>query len=563
MVIVACSGMSLGVCTLANAAGPLRWSSLQAAIDRAQPGDKVVIPPGTYREFIHITHNGTVQKPITIEAAPGSVVITGADQLLPDRWEPLQNRPVWRYSPWTYQAPARRVDAAGPVYSGEEVIVDARLLSRAASLESMRAGTFFADPINQHAVFIWLADGSSPSKHTVEASVRPMLLEVTGSHIIVRNITFRYASNVAQQAAVNLGGDYNLIDNCVVEYTAGVGLHLTGRHNVVRRVKSAFNGQLGMGGNGQDNLLEECALIHNNTLGYPTDWEAGGIKVVGTERFRISRCVASENNGAGFWFDLDNRDGIIEQSYAADNETGIGVEISRRMTVRNNIAVRNGVKARRGWGQAGILIAESMDTVVEYNVCADNLNGIVIRQQGVRIVSPNPEFEEQEQVKFYSDGLVDRHNVSAFNRQWQFALFGDNAFFANKYVWMMRRLFGRGNRTDAVDMRLLDPSKWHWRMDHNVYFAQSGQGLILWGAPWLPGHTAYDSLDAFRKDHRLDENSIVADPEFVDRNHGDFTLRPGGLAFESIRPASNRSGQQEKRTPSSEMSAETAIGHSK
>jgi hypothetical protein len=52
---------------------------------------------------------------------------------------------------------------------------------------------------------------------------------------------------------------------------------------------------------------------------------------VGTERFRIAKCQANENNAAGFWFDLDNRDGTIEGSYAADNtEAGIGIELAER-----------------------------------------------------------------------------------------------------------------------------------------------------------------------------------------------------------------------------------------
>jgi hypothetical protein len=209
-----------------------------------------------------------------------SVVITGADCLESDKWEPLPSRPVWRYSSWTFQAPTRRVDDSGRVYSGEQVIVDGRLLARATSLESMKAGTFFSDPMKDHALFLWLSDGSSPSKHTVEASVRPLLLRITGNYIIVRNIRFRYASNLAQQGAVQVGGEHNYVDNCVVGYTAGVGFTLGGRHNIVRRVTSGFNGQMGMGASGQDNLLEECKLIHNNTLDYPTEWEAGGIKVV-------------------------------------------------------------------------------------------------------------------------------------------------------------------------------------------------------------------------------------------------------------------------------------------
>jgi hypothetical protein len=210
------------------------------------------------------------------------------------------------------------------------------------------------------------------------------------------------------------------------------------------------------------------------------------------------------------------------------------------MTVRNNVAVRNGLRAHGGWGQAEILIGESMDTVVEDNVCADNLNGIAVRQQGVRVLPASSESGRTEPVRFYSDALVFRHNISAFNRQWQFALFGDNPSFAGKYVWMIRRLSGKSAPAGPVDMQLLDPSKWNWRMDHNVYFAQSGSGLILWGAPWLPGHSAYDSLGTFRKDQQLDEHSIVADPQFVDSSRGDFSLRPGSPAAALVQPQSSR-----------------------
>jgi hypothetical protein len=300
---------------------------------------------------------------------------------------------------------------------------------------------------------------------------------------------------------------------------------------------------MGMGAAGQDNLLEECRLIHNNTLDYPTEWEAGGIKVVQSDRFRISKCVATENNGVGIWFDIDNRDGIIEQSYTFGNEVGIMVEISQTVTVRNNVAVRNGLNPNRGWRQSGILIAESMHTLLEDNICVDNRAGIAVRQQGVRIVPANPKLGRPEPVRFYSDGLVFRHNICAFNRQWQFAFFGDIPYFAGKYVWMIRRLLGKSPRSDLAETGLLDPSKWNWRLDHNVYYAPTGSGLILWGAPWLPGHKVYDSLDTFRREQHLDRDSIVADPQFIDRSRGDFALRPGSPAVNLSHSSPRLSGR--------------------
>lgn len=314
-------------------------------------------------------------------------------------------------------------------------------------------------------------------------------------------------------------------------------MHLSGRFNLARNVTSEFNGQLGMGANGRDNVLENCKLIGNNTLDYPVGWEAGGIKAVLTRRFRISGCTAIKNKGAGFWFDIDNRDGIIERSYAVGNDTGIMVEMSRGITVSNNVALKNGLRKESGWDSAGLLIAESMDTSVEHNVCVNNRTGIGVRQQGVRVMQTSDGLGRVRTAKFYSAGLVLQHNIAAFNRRWQFALFGDNSFFAGGYLWTIRRLLGN-HGTSGEELQLLNPSNWHWHLDHNVYFAANGGGLILWGAPWLPGHQTYASVEAFRRAHHLDQASIDADPQFLDWEHGNLTLRSGSPAKALEGPAS-------------------------
>ena len=40
-----------------------------AKIEAAQPGDEVVVAPGTYTFRVHLTQQGTAQKPIIIRAA--------------------------------------------------------------------------------------------------------------------------------------------------------------------------------------------------------------------------------------------------------------------------------------------------------------------------------------------------------------------------------------------------------------------------------------------------------------------------------------------------------------
>src|SRR5207249_1220701 len=121
-------------------------------------------------------------------------------------------------------------------------------------------------------------------------------------------------------------------------------------------------------------------------------WEAGGFKVAVSKRFRIVDSAATQNNGPGFWFDMDNRDGLIQHSRAIENDgPGIFVEISERIMVRDNVCLRNGLKDRPGaWQNAGILLGEAMDSVVAHNICAGNRIGIEVRQQGIRRLESDP-----------------------------------------------------------------------------------------------------------------------------------------------------------------------------
>jgi hypothetical protein len=494
--------------------------SIQAAAQRAAPGDTILIQDGIYRETVQVGVNGTADNPIVIKAASGAhPVITGADPLISVNWTQVGSQPIWRYQPWSYHAPARSLGDPPHNYVSEQVVEDGQLLRRANSLDTMKSGTFFADPIREHALFVRLRSGDSPRQHQIEASVRPQLMEVSGNNVVVRGLTFRFASNNAQQPAFRISGKYNLAEDCTIEYTSGEGAALDGEGNVFHRVTSRNNGQIGMGGHGQDNSLIDCQLEGNNTLGFPKDWEAGGIKVAAS-RFHIRRSTATHNDGPGFWFDIDNRDGSVEESWATDNNgPGIMIEISSDMTVRNNVCLRNGLKDERGaWNNAGILLAEAMRTLVDHNVSAWNRTGIEIRQQSIRTLPADRSNGRPSPLSYSSDALTLTHNISAYNREWQFALFGDNDFFRGK------------RRASREELELLDPDRRLWRVSHNLFFASPGSGLILWGAPWQPRHQAFLTVQDFQNAHQLGQQSIIAPPEFVSPEAGDFTVQSHSAA---------------------------------
>lgn len=495
-------------------AGPFR--TIQAAIENAKPGDSVVIRAGQYHEAVRVTGDG-----LKITAASGEqVFITGADPILAGEWVQEPGRPVWRHTPWVYHGPTHPNDELHRLIGRtEQVIADGRLLQQVEQPADLRPGTFCADT-HAKALWVWLPDGSDPARHRLDASVRPVLMSITGHRNTITGLQFLYASNRAQEAALDIEGSENLVEHCDVAWTNGVGARLGGTHNIALAIVSRFNGQMGMSGSGTANRMENCTLNDNNVKGYSKGWEAGGIKVALSRNFAIRRCISIRNDGPGFWFDIDNRDELIERSYAAENNgPGIFVEISETATVRNNLCVRNGLKDEPGaWGHAGILLGEAMRCVVEHNICAGNRTGIEVRQQAIRSLAADPTRNRPEEKRYFSDQLIFRNNISAYNREWQFALVGDNTFF------------GARREVSEQDLELLDPGRRRWTSGRNVYYAPPGKGLILWGAKWLPKHQEYSDLESFAAAHHLEQGSIAADPLFVNWENGDFTLRPASPA---------------------------------
>jgi hypothetical protein len=498
----------------------LPFRTIDAAAKRLSAGDTLIIHGGIYRESVLIDKSGTSSARILIEGEPSEkVILTGADLIPAEQWQRRNGLPVWEI-PWNsypkppYYPTDERHKLVGRT---EQVIVDGKLLRQVLTEGELRPGTFAIRYGLRGRLSVWLRDGDAPTLHYVEVSRRPVLLRLNGNFITVRNLILRFASNYAQQGDLQIEGDDDLVEDSTVEWTNGVGIAIDGQRNICRRLNVRLNGQLGITGHGANNLVDQCLLVGNNAKGFDKGWEAGGIKVAGATNFQIRRSAALLNNGPGVWFDAAVRHGVIDSNYLADNAgPGIEVEISEDILVNNNLCVRNGLVNEPGnWQDAGILIAESMRCDINHNTCANNRSGIAVRQQGIRTVDSRPAIRS-----YYSDRLIFRRNIAAFNREWQFAFFGDNPVFA-------------GNQTiSRSEARLLDPNQREWQMDHNLYYSQSGEGLITWGAPWQPLHKQYGELARFQHEHDLETGSVFANPDFINWQASNYRLQPNSPAIQ-------------------------------
>ncbi len=519
------------------------WKSIGRAAQELQPGDRVVIRDGIYRERVVIKQSGTANQPIAFQAAPGAhVVMTGADQL--SGWQRVAGDwPIYRVAwPHKFIGWNRRMSHPDDDYHQligrcEQVAVENYLLRQVLEAGQMAPGTFFADTSNQ-VLLVWDRAGRDLNKVFVEASVRQEILRLEGAFVQVRGIQFRFAANMAQHGAVVLAGAHDGLEDSVLEDMNASGATLSAEDLVVRRCDFRDNGQIGFGANGAHRLLlTDCRVENNNTKGFDRGWEAGGLKVVLTRDAVLERSQFARNCGSGIWFDIGNEHPTVRQCYIADNEdSGIFYEISFGLQARDNVIVGNGFAATPGaWGaQAGIVLSSSPECVVERNLVVGNREGFNFREQ----TRTTPRIGSKQEVPVWNHDEIVRHNLIVFNRDAQiwgwFDMKDDRHWPAAARVADASSASKTGVATKGLTLEALN-----LRFQDNVYFAGPGQGWFGWGPTWAR-HKIYSDLASFQHDLGIDTGSRAADPDFADLLARDF--RVGGRMVEELRACYPRAG---------------------
>jgi parallel beta-helix repeat protein len=512
--------------------GTLRrpWKTLAQATRHLKPGDTLILHSGLYREKITLPVSGTPAAPITLRAADGEQpVITGADETR--LWTRVSGEePIYR-TPWARVfaidekdgQPVRAHGASAPVGRAEQAFCWGKPLRMVLRRQQMAPDTFFIDD-DEKALYAWFPE--DPARGGAELSTRDLLLEGSPAarrgihHIHLRGLTFRRAANFAQRGAVRIDGSHWRIEDCVFEGMNGPGASITGTDHLLRRCTFRDNGQLGFGASRAHRLrLEACRLLHNNTKGFSSGWEAGGCKIVLTRGSVIDRCVALDNAGPGFWYDIGNEQSLVRSCYAARNEVGLMYEISYGLTARNNLMLNNGDPRGPAWGTGGIMVSSSPGCVLENNVCAGNRAGIAFREQARTTPRIDASSGAAEVEVFCAHEIVQR-NILAGNWEHQLAFWFDTRFFGPH---------PSGADTSAPLGR--DPGRQGYTLAGNLFYAAPGQGLILYGARWRAKATLHASLASFSRTSGIPASGRIAEPRFRDPLAGDFRVTPQSPAL--------------------------------
>ena len=508
----------------------LQFTTIGAAAKAVEPGDRVCIHAGVYRESVVIEKSGTRERPICFEAEPAArVIVTGADPLSSWRKE-ADTGPdnlfsvAWPHSFLSGPNHAHPDDSYHlQIGRVEQVFVQDYLLHQVLRRSQLSRGSFWVDADHQR-LYAWSATNENLNDLRVEASVRPVLWQCTGDHVQLRGVCFRDAANMAQLGAAQFNGRGDVVEDCVFERTNGVGAGFYGSEQTVRRCTFQDNGQLGFSVvNARDLLMSECLTRNNNTKNFARGWEAGGDKVVLSRHVTIEKSRFIGNRGSGLWFDIGNEACTVRNCLIADNEeAGIFYEISYGLHAEDNVIIGNGFAETPGaWGaEAGIVLSSSPECVIERNLLIGNKEGFDFREQTrstPRIGQPPGTAEE----RVWNHDEMIRHNVFAYNRDAQVWGWFD---MKDERIWP-KAMQTDGGREGAASLSL---ESLHLVMEDNVYASREGEGLFHWGTEWLR-RKYFTSLDAVRGDLKLEQNSVVEPLVFGDYSARDFRV-PGDSA---------------------------------
>ena len=511
--------------TLAGIKQDEQVRTISKATSLAEPGDRVIIYSGIYREAVTIEKSGLPDKPITFQAAPSAVVImTGADRIT--EWSEVSYEGRIYSTPWphkfiTWNRYHTHPDDDHHLLIGrcEQVFVNGYALRQVLEHDKLARGTFYVD-LDDERLYVWSYDNQdiSSRKAKVEASARGMILAVKGNYVAVKGIRFRYAANHAQQGAVQFSGNNLTVEDCIFERTNASGVAFEGKDITVRRCTFQNNGQLGFGANHAHRLrMTGCMVRNNNIKGFNRGWEAGGNKICLTRGAVLENSTFVENRGNGIWFDIGNEDCTVRNCLISNNEdAGIFYEISYGLYAHDNVIVGNGLADTSGaWGaNAGISISSSPNCHIERNLLVGNKEGFSFREQ----TRSTPRIDRRKGEPVWNHDEVIRNNVIAYNRDAQTWGWFD---ISDDRLWPVQ-----GKDSNANDLSL---EKLKLTLRDNLYFAGPGEELFNWGVTWKK-NKRYQSLEQVWQELGLEQGSKLAEPAFNDFPALDFRVPAGNPA---------------------------------
>ena len=428
----------------------LPFATINKAAQVLQPGERVVILTGVYRERVVPARGGAgPDKMISYEAAPGANVIVKGSRVVKTGWEPstgynLGPRPPAPSSLKIYQRRLDDLDFQGynpfgmvnimqdRVYlmpKPEElrphllrrgmVFVDGRRLEQVELYRELahKDGAFWCEH-DGLTIHVRLPGDADPAQHEVELAIQEQVLapRTRGlSYIRIKGITLEQGANAfpgPQRGMVSASrGNHWIIEDCVLRHANGVALDIGAQdgdmgpaanigHSIVRRNHIMDAGVCGLAGMGvQDTLVEANLIEYVGWQDVELAWETGGIKLHVTKNCLLRHNVIRHLiHAEAIWLDYQNTNTRVTGNVMGDTlETlrgGIYLEASHDPNMLDNNIIWKATEGKGGGsynmpphGGWGITVDGSDETVIAHNLIGYTQDaGIKLRTVESRIV---------------------------------------------------------------------------------------------------------------------------------------------------------------------------------
>jgi hypothetical protein len=321
-------------------------ASIAIANKEASLGTRVIINPGLYRESITLT-GSTKQStlPITFEAATnGTVFVTGAQQYT--GWSTYSGNNSIYTNTWAYAWGYCAIDSGGPpleqpvVLRREMVIVNGTVLTQVMSLSQMLfPGTFFVDETGGE-LYVWPPSGTNMTTADVEVGVNSSLLTITANGknqitgIVIRGITFEYASSCHINSAVDVQGNVSNIlfdtDTFIWNNATGLNFNYPVADVTVMNSVSNHNGASGFNTYQALNMLwQNDTASYNNWRGAQGafyEWGSGGAHIFSDHNETLTNFTSTFNETHSLHWDTDDTGITVTNLLTAQNMFGALLE---------------------------------------------------------------------------------------------------------------------------------------------------------------------------------------------------------------------------------------------
>lgn len=372
------------------------WKTISRAAEVLQPGERVVIHAGVYREWVKPARGGTgPEAMISYEAAPGEDVILKGSEV----WTPEWRRSRYLHVPdvVTWEA-----DLTGDLFEGAnpfclqnfptqkdtetwksfpsfelrrgQVFVEGEPLIQVSLLEELKdgPGRFWVEE-NGMRVHVRLPGDAEPAGRGIEITTREQVfapVEPYLNYIRVKGLRMFHAANGVPIPPPQRGllsatrGHHWIIEDCEIGHANTLGMDLGGQWwsygqgemqggHIIRRNHIHHCGVSAI--SAWHNMANERVLVEDNLvtdncwMPIASHYESAGIKIHRTEHSVIRRNVVLRTaNGPSLWLDGEILNTRVTQNllYHAENPVGLGslfLEINRGPNLcDNNIVIGSG-----------------------------------------------------------------------------------------------------------------------------------------------------------------------------------------------------------------------------